>query len=353
MDQSSPVLLIVFGAGASYDSIPQYPPPYTDQNRPPLANELFDPRFNGLVARYHYLHPLISRLREAARMNIPVEEELEAINLEVARDEDTIRELLSVQSYLRDVVHGTTTAWIEKYAFVTNHAALLRNVRQEARTLGFAVNFVTFNYDTILERAASDSLQLAFTSFPSYVDNPAYKLFKLHGSVDWLRLANHVSADLWSLAEHKTMPSEDRVEPSELTWEDRFARRRMEDEDFPRMEHGSALFPAIAVPTLTKSAFECPAHHIEVLTQVLPRVTHLLVVGWRAKDQHFLDLWKAHPPANLERIYIVEAGQEEAVQVTQNLANLGGIASENTEHAIEGFTRFVHERERLQQFLSS
>jgi hypothetical protein len=42
------MLMVVFGAGASYDSAPSYPPNrqhfFEDQDRMPLANELFDNR---------------------------------------------------------------------------------------------------------------------------------------------------------------------------------------------------------------------------------------------------------------------------------------------------------------------
>jgi hypothetical protein len=53
------MLTIIFGAGASYDSDPGNPSanvvnPSFDQNRPPLAKDLFNPR----DAQRDELHPL-------------------------------------------------------------------------------------------------------------------------------------------------------------------------------------------------------------------------------------------------------------------------------------------------------
>ena len=45
--------------------------------------------------------------------------------------------------------------------------------------------FVTFNYDTMLEKAIEQELAVHFQFMGSYVSRPDLKVFKLHGSVDW------------------------------------------------------------------------------------------------------------------------------------------------------------------------
>jgi hypothetical protein len=63
------MLMVIFGAGASYDSVEAVRPnaatarDYPD--RPPLADELFEdrPRFTEMMTRYRDCVPLISRLR--------------------------------------------------------------------------------------------------------------------------------------------------------------------------------------------------------------------------------------------------------------------------------------------------
>ena len=67
------MLLVIFGAGASYDSIPTYPPgthiPTGDTlnkfHRPPLANELFEnrPVFAEAITYLPECAPIVPRLR--------------------------------------------------------------------------------------------------------------------------------------------------------------------------------------------------------------------------------------------------------------------------------------------------
>jgi hypothetical protein len=69
------VLLVVFGAGASYDSDPDHPPPAPagghlltiENHRPPLANRLFDnrPQFLTAMESFPECMPLIPRLRKS------------------------------------------------------------------------------------------------------------------------------------------------------------------------------------------------------------------------------------------------------------------------------------------------
>src|SRR5262245_25692730 len=77
------VLLVIFGAGASYDSVPGLPPPPApypalrpivggltrpEIHRPPLANQLFDdrPGFVEVMARFPDCIPLVPQLRKPA-----------------------------------------------------------------------------------------------------------------------------------------------------------------------------------------------------------------------------------------------------------------------------------------------
>ena len=63
------MLMVIFGAGASYDSVPTYSPPSTfiptrgdtanKHHRPPLANELFEsrPLFAETIQFFHAGEP--------------------------------------------------------------------------------------------------------------------------------------------------------------------------------------------------------------------------------------------------------------------------------------------------------
>jgi hypothetical protein len=48
------------------------------------------------------------------------------------------------------------------------------------------------------------------------------------------------------------------------------------------------LMPALAIPATGKSDFICPNDHLESLDEVIPQVAKILIVGWKAGEQHFL-----------------------------------------------------------------
>jgi hypothetical protein len=58
------MLLVVFGAGASYDALPDYPPPEAYQERMPLANELFELRFADHLSMFREITGIAPFLRD-------------------------------------------------------------------------------------------------------------------------------------------------------------------------------------------------------------------------------------------------------------------------------------------------
>jgi hypothetical protein len=53
---------------------------------------------------------------------------------------------------------------------------------------------------------------------------------------------------------------------------------------------GKPMFPAIAIPVEKKRTFECPPQMLEELAVLLPHITKILVIGWRATEEHFLGM---------------------------------------------------------------
>jgi hypothetical protein len=87
------MILVVFGAGASFDSAPSRPPNQyprgTLPNRPPLANELFLPDEGVLSGSLRYFpecHPIIPYLQAASSQTI--EQRLERLQSEGEDDPD-------------------------------------------------------------------------------------------------------------------------------------------------------------------------------------------------------------------------------------------------------------------------
>jgi hypothetical protein len=113
---------------------------------------------------------------------------------------------------------------------------------------------------------------------------------------------------------------------------------------------GSAVSPAIAVPLESKANFECPSAHLELLKQLLPHVTTILIIGWRGADKSFVDQISDHL-ASLREIYVVAESQDAAETTIGNLTDVGFGTSDVAWHAQQssGFERFV--RQELPTFI--
>ncbi len=102
------MLLVVFGAGTSYDSDPDHRPfdnpnnlpaerlPVLEHNRPPLANRLFDnrPQFLSAMDQFQECKPLIPRLRKSG---VAVEQELARLQAEAGAYPERHRQLAAIR----------------------------------------------------------------------------------------------------------------------------------------------------------------------------------------------------------------------------------------------------------------
>ena len=142
------MILVIFGAGASYDSVPALPPEkYKRENldsRLPLAKELFldiGPFAEGL-SRFEDCHPIVPYLR-----NVPEDQTLEQVleNLQTEAEKDPVRkrQLAAVQFYLHYVIWECERKWSNRAGKITNYLTLL----DQLRCVGEPVCIVTFNYD--------------------------------------------------------------------------------------------------------------------------------------------------------------------------------------------------------------
>ena len=188
------MLMVVFGAGASYDSVPAIPPgheplqharPRYHSNRPPLAKELFDdrPLFNEAVRNCQKCQPIIPYLQGSS---VQVEQELEKMQSVADQYPQRYRQLAAVRYYLHSMLLACVEKWnAEAPGGVTNYKTFLDQL-EEFRDPQESICLVTFNYDTMLEDALS-VLGVNIRTITDYTAGHRYKLIKLHGSVNWGR----------------------------------------------------------------------------------------------------------------------------------------------------------------------
>lgn len=354
------MLLVIFGAGASYDAVDPTAVLQVQRAqtyRPPLGNDLFAdrPNFNTVAARYPQFGNRILPLRRAARgSGFNVESALQAMRAETASYPAATSELAAIQFYLRDILTECGNEWYSRSAGITNYQELIGRIDRYRVTVAprlerdQLVAFVTFNYDTLLDRALGQyPARLRPTIVEDYGGREPYKLFKPHGSVDWGQVVH------WT---PQGMTNEQIVvllieNAASLNLTGRYVMNpgravTITEENSP---YRLPVLPAIAIPVVEKSDFACPDTHLARLDECLRRITHVVTIGWRGAEQHFLD--RFIKPIAAAKYLIVAGGETEAVATLRTLQDKAGVqhgmASERG-----GFTRFLASDD-LETFLSA
>lgn len=316
------MLMVVFGAGASFDSAPSFPDnspsPLSElsggriaTSRPPLADQLFDerPQFAEILHQFPACHGVVSRLRKRIG-DKSVEQVLETLQAE-ADDyyEQGHCQLAAIRYYLQTMIADCEARWEEVHKGVTNYHTLLDHIHRRIEQLR-RVCLVTFNYDRLLE-AAMTTVGIHIQSMSDYVDSPEYKVIKLHGSVNWGRnIATSPMRELHQLRAEQ-IPAEVILRAPALLKGKFVTNDFVIAKAYPNGKvKDTAIFPAIAIPLEKKHDFECPENHISALYQCIQQTKKLLVIGWSATDEPFLDFLKDQLPRNISAMIIAGNGTE-------------------------------------------
>ena len=337
------MLLVVFGAGASFDSVrPEDLPP--DQLgsgfRPPKANGLFriDRPYSDIIVRYRDVVPLVYDLRPALAPSLAanLEDLLESwVKRADAGDLLARRQLFALRYYIRDVIKECGNEWLEVSRSVTNYSALIDRIEQWRHPTDHPVALVTFNYDLLLDNALSQVVHKRFSDFNDYVDYGPYALFKLHGSVDWVVDTNlpRIKGKYNNLVES--------LETLQETTEPHFVSASA---------LSNAFVPAIAIPLRTKPGFVLPAHHLARLRKMLRSVTQVIIIGWRGQEADFLGELNDNLPRDTHPAIVVSSNQSSAASTAETLN--ARLTLEARATAFEGFSDLCRDRDALLRWLA-
>jgi hypothetical protein len=282
------MLMVIIGAGASYDSSPDKParPGDGEAHRPPLADNLFLDSGLRHTARLQFpiVHEIVPEL--LPRPGRSLEESLQRLQDESVKDPHRLRQLTAVRYYLQYLFRSLGPAWLNDIGSVTNYLALIGQIIHHRRDDDpDPICLVTFNYDTLIEHALEMRVEMKINKMGDYVSDKNFKLFKLHGSENWGRtLTSAPSTVSWVNKNPWGQPEEIISHIDKVSVSDTYVIAGKQ------AYQGPALFPAVAIPVLSKDQFECPPTHIAALEALIPRVTKILTIGWRGKEQHFLNM---------------------------------------------------------------
>ena len=362
------MIMVVFGAGASYDSNPSAASEQTnvlssyeqslEAARMPLANELFQDRemFDKKLSRYPRCHPIVPYLRLTNR----VEQILQGFLNEVNTDPKRHQQLAAIQYYLHDMIWECEDQWLRFANNITNHITLLDQLRKVEKD---GICLVTFNYDRLIEHALR-SVDVDIREIPDYVSHKNYKLIKLHGSIDWAHEVENLPIPLGNIVEDN-VPREiiDQISETSIkdnyqivdkhpmtTYVKEYKRIHMGEEKIYDRER-VALYPAIAIPVQRKNNFECPPSHVNILKEMIPTVDKILVIGWRATEIPFLKLKSDNlvPQWDKRKCLVVTESNSSSLGTIKNLEDAGVKAA--YENFDSGFSTFVLQK-KVDEFLS-
>ena len=334
------MLLVILGAGSSYDSVPSYPPSESADlpDRPPLADSLFEnrPIFREAMRVFPAIQPIVPLLQR--RHGRSLEQQLQLLASEAADHPARPQQLMAVRYYIQYILRRTEDPWLREVAgHVTNFKSMLDEI-DRCVPKGHSVPIVSFNYDRLVEEALR-SRGVSIATLDEYVADGRFKLFKVHGSIDWVRrtgikvteVAN--PANQWGAMAAVTERAASLTLAKEISIATEYPSGMLDDE---------LVAPALAIPLEDKTEFECPEAHLSLLSDLLREASSILVIGWRATENHFLRLLTSSGPPN--RSVFIACGTLEEGRSTSERLKLAGLEA-NYEVFAGGFTDLVTKRE--------
>lgn len=303
------MLLVIFGAGASHGSAD------SGALSPPLAKELLD---HGEIARrYPASRSVIDYLRRTMNeQEIGLEEALEQFDAMAASTLERRQQLVAFRFYLCQLIGDVTGAWLAATHGFTRYLTLFNYLREWQEKSKEPIRLVTFNYDTLIEEALTSIIPgWRFDTRDACITRTDWTLYKLHGSITWSRVGRRQS-DTGSLSNvDSAMEAANQLEGEDLPIEQFPALSA------PNPQPGEPVyFPALAVPIAKKTTFECPPIHVEALESAIPEVRRLLICGWKAAEQHMVQMLQGVQPRVL--LGVVSGNEQDLDDVHGQLGNL-------------------------------
>lgn len=321
------------GAGASTDFIHHDNQVVSDDLIPPLANDLFNKRFESIISQFKEMRPLPGNIATALRQGISLEAYLQDVKKIAATNEDRQRQLIALEFYLQKLFYEISLRFGSQSG--NNYDSLVGYINDYIHTYKEKVHVVSFNYDTLFEQSLPS--KYSFKQAMDYLNNDI-SIYKVHGSwnwkyilpdlTGWIREAGgsypYMMESPWSLTHQpkEYFEGRDLIITDSLSYNDTYGDREY------------YYCPAIAVPLPGKDSFICPPSHVQMLQTALGMTDNILIIGWKAGDQALIEMIKqfVNIPAK-----ITIASRNSGSAIEDVLSGKGNLTFTTTQHTLSTF----------------
>jgi len=260
------------------------------------------------------------------------------------------RDFIAFRLYLQDLLRRCSLDGVAEVGGVTNQVLLVRTIEEWRSDRNEPVLYVTFNYDTILDQALTGEFgwtpQGEKSNLRTYFERDDFKLFKLHGSWNWRQITAYPSpfrpsdnSARWSVLLRRALLDHASDITRNLYVDD---YRYASDTDVDRYTYGDGptlALPALAIPLGSKATFTCSRETVEELQRCLPKVDHILTIGWKAGEPSFVEMLRQVQTGT--DLFGVEPYKETLQSVASALLSAGVPLASELPNRAPSFSRFV------------
>jgi len=320
-------LVVLVGAGASYDCLATGLPYVEREWRPPLTREIFEMRttFLNVLRKYPGAVASAENIRASIRRGKPLER---VIQEGLTSSSETIRRnFIQVALYIQELIHTATSEFGHTHS--TKFHALVEIVEQRLGSAFDRVLFISLNYDGFLEKALYDFYSVTFSSFDDYLSRGSWSLVKLHGSANWGFPYIKAPGGTDGIPEDDQFRRylealrTDKTEPKPALADIMMVGSSIERSKLKRYHNGHFVYPAIAAPIEGKAEFVCPIAHSQYAEQFVAECSDFLVLGCAILDQDVHGLLSKM--ANVQRLLVVNGTQQFGLFALEKLRNCNSV----------------------------
>ena len=304
--------IIIFGAGASHDVIDCNLHDCSQAYKPPLTDTIFDKQWGETINQYPRMRKLMPEIRARIK-NRSLEEVLKSFRQEMEEMTGQNREnrelqLIEIELYLKSLFTGVSDHYLPQRD-VNNYITFLTKLKEANIT---EASIITFNYDLFLDRALSHVFGYQYKTIANYHQNPI-KYYKVHGSVDWFYHCDGMDP-LGQMSEDDHAQRISNALESNLSLKMRPPTVRFKT---PYKSPQLIEMPHLAIPEPTDKEFKIKEHY-DLIANDLKQAEKIIIIGWSAGDDYFVDLIEKNVKDKQVDLIIVGVTGQTGINLTLN-----------------------------------